>query len=377
MEPKANENHSHQEGKSMNMVCRVSGLHWALPGFAGITVAAIHPLIALPLPALHKLARKHCQPADEQMLFVAYLFQSSMVQFSAPLAPSTLHESLVAEWLPELPRIVAEVQRDKRGLPVFHWSTETDTTALANWLEAIDEALTDELRANRAGAYREQRAIRRVTAMRAKSAAVHFESVLQWAAQYLFARCPEFAACEKRKEETQEQFLKRESQTLRKATAELKAACSVGAANSTPLALLQMQRVRCVEFLPVNDDTQRAKVSLLLARLDAAILRKIDFLQSIGAQSPDESAELLAEIGTNYTIESTAGTFINSARDGAEALVSIQQRTAAGTLETMLAVLEAATAGAENTPEPKRADFATQLAFQIAYTKWRIARAKP
>jgi len=363
----------------MRINCRISGLSVVVPQFAGQCIANVHPIFTMPLPALHKLARKDCSTTDESLLLLAYVWQTGLAQFCAPLPPDSILPATVQMWLPQMPRIVDECRRSTKGLPAFHWSADkSERSSLTQWLTVLSDAIADSLRDNRSYFAREERAIRRVTAIRRRSAAMQFDSVLHWAGDYLFARCPEFGACDKRKDETQEQFLAREERTKRRALQELKAACAIGNGNITPLSMLKMHRTRCAEYLPTEDDNQQAKVELILARLDAAILRKIDFFQSLGAAPDSETEALLATITTNYVIDmgEDSEPIINRANDGAEALASIQGRARDGSMAGMLAQLDAAIDAMRDAPEPQRADFASQLAYQAALMKWKAAKNK-
>lgn len=354
----------------MQITCQVTGLRITLPSvFHGTNFRALHPVLSLPLAALHKLARTSCSAEDEKILFCAYLFHTGLVQFSAPIDLQKLQESVIAEWLPELPRIAAT--KDKRNLPKLHVSEDTGVAAIAEWLALVDSALEDTNRLHRSASNREARAIRRTVAIRTRSRELHFDTVLSWAAHYLFARCPEFGAVEKTNRETQEQFLQREEKAKRRDFAAFKAATAVGNANTTPLALLKVWRTRVVEFLPneAEGPEPAAKQRMILARLDAAILRRIDFMQSIGGANDAETEEMLEEITTNYTISSSAGNFLNTAKDGADALASIAERKTSGTM----AALESAIAKSMETAptaKPLRSAYANELAFQIALLKY-------
>lgn len=358
----------------MKIQCQVTGLQLTLQAFGQTSMRALHPVCSMPLPALNKLASQtDTTPADDSLLLRAYLFQSGLVKFSAPILCTQLTPEFVTQQLAAVLHIANAGAKAHKTLPTLHVQkfdgaySGTVQLSLKSWIVECSEILEHGRGATRADANQEFRAIRRATATRSRAAAVQFAEVLQWGFEYLskladYGRCTDAQVLGA----ANELELERVKNTERRiAFARLSAACATPC--TAPLSDLKELRALCLETLPERDDNQCARKDAIISRINANLLLRAEFFAAIGG-ADDETMSIVESIATNYTILTDSGSSINSAKPAAQSLVNLLagvESMGNASMQTAHTITPSA--------EPLPQNFPSRLAYVLARKAWDAA----
>lgn len=350
----------------MQFSCQVTGRRFAVQEFGAVAMKTVHPVCALPLPALYKLASQQGTDAKEDaLLFRAYLFQSGAVKFSAPITDAMLTATFITEQMPALIALCNAPAKALKQLPQLHIHKSIDgsttQTNIKAWLQECTEILQHGRSALRSDNIAEYRAIRRAVATRQRLAAVHFSDVLEWGFAYLnkradFGRISDAQVNSAKDDDDLQRMI---VSARRVAMQNLQNCCNSPC--NEPIQSLKDMRALCLDYLPENDEQQLAKKDAILQRINANILVRAEFLQALGMADVD-TMETVAKIAVSYTIMSDDEVHINNAKPAAASLVNILAQTTAES---------SAPATPVPTSEPKRESFSNNLQYMLAMRAWQ------
>jgi len=137
----------------MKILCSISGIEFTCEHFPAYLSAReiAHPIFSLPqkklLSYLGKWSSSELTPTDSYLLFLSILNSSSLVEFRVPVTRTHLTDSLVAQNMEGLSKIVSRINAVTSPAAVFpRYVVSPDTKTLDNisaWIENWEEAWQD------------------------------------------------------------------------------------------------------------------------------------------------------------------------------------------------------------------------------------------
>jgi hypothetical protein len=137
----------------MKILCSISGLEFTCEHFPGYLTSreASHPVFTIPqkklLSYLGKWSSQELTPTDSYLLFLAILHSSELVEFRVPVSRNALTDSIVAQNMEPLAKIISRLNAVTNPAVVFpRYAIGPETKYLSNikhWIENWNDAWKD------------------------------------------------------------------------------------------------------------------------------------------------------------------------------------------------------------------------------------------
>lgn len=271
----------------MLITCKITGLKIELPSYAGTSVTGVHPVLALPVSSLHRLAAKAESLSEQEikLLFLAYLGRLPLVTIAEPI-PLALINYTQAE--AQLPLLVSASQSQfckARIIPSLRLTPAAiEEGGLTGWLELLKEGIT---RGNINSLQPDDMTPEYLSAVSASRSRNNkaFKLMATWAIDQMLIRCPGFS----------DNGLKTLTQILFDKRA-------------TNLDFMQDLKGRLLDYLPENSVDNAFRKRNVIERLDDCIAEGLLVAAALGMKTQEELQEEVASIATTYTIDSVLNT---------------------------------------------------------------------